>query len=84
MVQRRRYARRMQGFEQLQGIEHAAHAHVVGDAAIHQVDIRPVHAIGQGLALIQLRIARAAGRGGLSDCVNILTQAGTSALQVPP
>ena len=48
VVERRWQALVVQGFEQFQHVEHAAHAQVVGHAAVHEMDIRAMSAVGVG------------------------------------
>ena len=54
VVERRRQARIVQGLEHLQRVEHAAHADVVGHAAVHEMDVRTVRAVAVGFDFLQL------------------------------
>ena len=53
VVEHRRQTRFVQGFEHFQRIEHTAHAHVVGYAAVDQVQIGPMDAVAVGLHVLQ-------------------------------
>ena len=77
-------ARLVQSLEDLQRVEHGAHAHVVRHAAVDEVEIGPMDTVAEGCSALSERIARAAGRGGLSASRNGLAHAGGVELQVPP
>ena len=49
----------VQGFEEFQRVEHAAHAQVVGHAAVHEMDIWAMNAVGVGFELPSARVSRA-------------------------
>ena len=64
-VERRWHAGFVQRLEDFQRIEHGAHADVVRDAAVDEMQVGPMHAVAdRPPRALSERIARAAGRGG--------------------
>ncbi len=51
VVERRWHALVVQGFEDRKRVQHAAHAHVVGHPAVHEMDVGPLGAVEVGFTV---------------------------------
>ena len=84
VIERRRLIQDAQGLEQIQHLERAAHAEVVGQAAVDEMDVRPAGAVLERLQVLAC-LEGASGRPGRGPgWLNTWVHEGDANLQLPP
>jgi hypothetical protein len=74
----------MQRFEDLQRIEHGAHADIVRNAAVDEMEIGSTDAVAEGLLSLERAYRPRSGTRRVVGIEERLQECGSGALQVPP